>query len=213
MYRPAPKKLAALQKKMDARLAQLETELTVPPEFASLNTVCRVFGAPQLRPVAHSKARAVADPEALTGHAVVSDFHKSVPFERPSTRVFSFYDYTTRNNVIATAVPEDEKYHWYRIPKVRLSQNCIFTAHLWMIQLDLSQGWEFPHAGDPTINDADLYFRAKFTGPALVKGSTLPNAVRVDCVVLVRLPAAEPKLPDRGKQIVPPPAKKKAKTR
>ena len=213
MYRPAPKKLAASQKKLDARLAQLEAELTVPKEFAALNTVCRVFGAPHLRRVAHSRARAVADPEALTGQAVVSDFHKSASFERPTTRVFSFYDFTIRKNDNVTAVPEDEKYHWYRIPKVRLSQNCIFTAHLWMIQLDLSQGWEFPHAGDPAINDADLYFRAKFTGPAFVKGSAQPNAVRVDCVVLVRLPAPEPELPDRGKQIVPAPAKKKPKKR
>lgn len=55
---------------------------------------------------------------------------------------------------------------------------------MWLIQVDLSFAWEFPHAGNPQINDYDLHFRAKFTGPAFVANSKAKDAIYIDCVVL-----------------------------
>ena len=162
----------------------LDANLTVPEKFAGISG-CKVYAWPHIKRVAHSKARAVADADALTGKAVLSDFHKSRKFSHPSTRVFSCYDYTSRKNVSFQAAPSDEAYHWYKIPDVRVSENSIFTAHLWMIQLQLVQAWEFPHRGDLRVNDYDVHFRAKFTGPAYVKGSQKKNAIYLDCVVLV----------------------------
>ena len=183
-FKFSPRHTEKLQKRLNNKLAMLDANLTVPEKFAGISG-CKVYAWPHIKRVAHSKARAVADADALTGKAVLSDFHKSRKFSHPSTRVFSCYDYTSRKNVSFQAAPSDEAYHWYKIPDVRVSENSIFTAHLWMIQLQLVQAWEFPHRGDLRVNDYDVHFRAKFTGPAYVKGSQKKNAIYLDCVVLV----------------------------
>ena len=179
----APRKLAVQKKQLAKRLAPLTANLTIPSKFAGIAGV-KIFAYPHQRRVAHSKARAVKDADSLTGQALLSDFHKSRKFTHPGVKNFSCYDYETKRNFPYTVNPPDEKYHWYTIKNVRISRNSIFTAHLWMIQIDLSQAWEFPHAGKPEVNDYNVHFRAKFTGKAFFRQSILPDAVSVDCVVL-----------------------------
>ena len=183
-FQPTPQKLALWQQRLDSKLAPLEARLTVPEQFAGI-AGCKVFAWPHQKPVAHSKCRPVKDPEALAGQALLSDFHKSHPFGTPQSRVFTCYDYSEKNSVTFTAEPQDEQYHWYAIPHFRVTRNSIFTAHLWMLQVDLSQAWEFPHAGRPEVNDYTVHFRAKFTGPAFFPGSTLANGIYVDTIVLI----------------------------
>lgn len=179
----APRKLAAQQKKLVKKLAPLSANLTAPEKFRDIPGV-KVFAHPHQRRVAHSKTRAVQDADSLSGQALISDFHKSRKFTHRAVKNFSCYDYETKKNIQYTVTPEDENYHWYTIKNVRISRNTIFTAHLWMIQIDLSQAWEFPHAGKPEVNDYDLHFRAKFTGRAFFSDSEKSDAVYVDCVVL-----------------------------
>ncbi|MBQ4328814.1 MAG: DUF4838 domain-containing protein [Lentisphaeria bacterium] len=184
VWQMSPRKLAAQKKRLTQKLAPLCANLTVPEKFAGVAGV-KVFAHPHQRRVAHSKARAVKDAKSLTGEAVMSDFHKSRKFTHRGVKNFSFYDYETKKGIQYTATPVDEEYHWHTIKNVRVSRNSIFTAHLWMIQIDLSQAWEFPHAGKPEVNDYDIHFRAKFTGKSFFSDSTRPDAVYVDCVVLV----------------------------
>lgn len=178
------KYLESNQKKLAAKLMQLEANLAVPGKFAGI-AGCRVFAWPHQKRVAHSRAIPVEDKEALSGRAVRSNFHKSRKFSDIRTRSFTFYDFETKHSIALNVDPADEEYHWYTIKNVRVSKNSIFTAHLWMTQIDLSQAWEFPHAGKPEVNDYDLHFRAKFTGPSYFPGSTQEDAVWVDSVVLV----------------------------
>ena len=178
------RKLAAQQKKLSAKLRQLDANLAIPEKFAGI-AGCRVFAWPHQKRVAHSKARPVEDKDALAGKSVMSNFHKSRKFSDRRTRSFTFYDYEQKRSIALNVDPVDEEYHWYTIKKVRVSKNSIFTAHLWMTQIDLSQAWEFPHAGREEVNDYDLHFRAKFTGPSFFPGSAKEDAVWVDLVVLV----------------------------
>ena len=184
MWNIAPRKFNAQKKRLEKTLAPLNANLTVPAKFAGIAGT-KVFASPHQRRVAHSKARAVKDPDSLTGEAILSDFHKSRKFTHPGVKNFSFYDYETKKSVQYTVNPADENYHWYTIKNIRVSRNSIFTAHLWMTQIDLSQAWEFPHAGKPEVNDYDLHFRAKFTGKSFFPDSQSNDAISVDCVVLV----------------------------
>ncbi len=179
----SPRRFAAQKKRLAKKLAPLGANLTIPEKFAGIAGV-KIFAHPHQRRVAHSKARAVKDAASLTGEAVLSDFHKSRKFTHPGVKNFSFYDYETKKNIQYTVNPVDEEYHWYTIKNIRVSRNSIFTAHLWLIQIDLSQAWDFPHAGKPEVNDYDLHFRAKFTGKSFFPDSKKNDAILLDCVVL-----------------------------
>lgn len=179
------RKSGIVQRGLNRRLELLSADLPLPEQFKKYSRH-HVFGYTHLKTVAHSRSRVAADPDALAGKAAVSEFHKSIPFTDPRCKLFSVYDYVNKKNFQVKADIKDEKYHWYTIKNVEISNNTIFTAHLWMTQLNLSQAWEFPHTGDRRVNTYDVHFRAKFTGPAFVKDSKSPNAVYVDLVVLTR---------------------------
>jgi hypothetical protein len=84
-------------------------------------------------------------------------------------------------------VPQDEKYHWFRIPgAIELKPVSDFWAHGWAIQASTNH-WFTLTNGDPLDNTYDqVWFSAKFTGPAYVKGSTKENAIFVDMAVITR---------------------------
>jgi hypothetical protein len=84
-------------------------------------------------------------------------------------------------------VYQDEKYHWYRLPgSVVLSEKNIFWGQGWAVQARADQ-WFTLTNGDPKDNTWDqIWFSAKFTGPAYVPGSKKENAIWVDMMVLVR---------------------------
>ncbi|MBR2508341.1 MAG: DUF4838 domain-containing protein [Lentisphaeria bacterium] len=92
-----------------------------------------------------------------------------------------------RVETVLRQVPTDEKYHWYRIPgKIELKSNSYFWGHSWAIQARTAH-WYFLTDGNPLDNTWDqVWFHAKFTGPAYVPGSTKDNAVYVDMAVIVR---------------------------
>ena len=84
-------------------------------------------------------------------------------------------------------VPQDAKYHWYRIPgTLELRSLSYFWGQGWAIQANTSHLYTLTD-GNPLDNTWDeIWFSAKFTGPAYVKGSTKENAIWVDMAVLVR---------------------------
>jgi len=86
-------------------------------------------------------------------------------------------------------VPPDEKYHWYRMPgKLELKGISYFWGHAWAVQASTAHLYQLTD-GNPLDNTWDeVWFSAKFTGPAYVKGSKKENAIFVDMAVLVRYP-------------------------
>ena len=90
-------------------------------------------------------------------------------------------------SLVLKKVPQDEKYHWYRIPgKIVLDTKSNFWGHGWGINARTNHWYTLTY-GDLKDNTWEqIWFSAKFTGPAYVKGSTKENAIYVDTVVAVR---------------------------
>ena len=83
-------------------------------------------------------------------------------------------------------VPQDEKYHWYRIPgTLDMKSLSYFWGHSWGLQMNISHVYT-PTDGVHDMNKWQGWVRAKFTGPAYVPGSKQENAIWVDIVVLTR---------------------------
>ena len=83
-------------------------------------------------------------------------------------------------------IPTDEKYHWYRMPKiVTLGESSYFWGMYWYLDMNISSAYQVDD-GNSNENDWACWFSAKFTGPAYVPGSKKPNAVSVDTVVMVK---------------------------
>lgn len=94
------------------------------------------------------------------------------------------------------SAPADEQYHWYRIGRYSLGKSTgvygssMFMHHPWSMRVNLhalhtlADGIERGSKDDP--NRYDVYLSLKITGPAYVPGSTKPNAIWVDRVILVR---------------------------
>ena len=92
-----------------------------------------------------------------------------------------------RVETILRQIPTDEKYHWYRIPgTIELRSNPYFWGQAWAFNARTAH-WYFLTDGNPLDNTWDqVWFHAKFTGPAYVPGSTKENAVYIDMAVIVR---------------------------
>ncbi len=147
-------------------------------------------GVPQLG------SKRVNDPESLVGSALKSANPKSeyhgVDKLLPGKHGFRTTEFVFNTNpgsarTLLHQVYQDEKYHWYRIPgSVVLSDKNTFWGHAWAVQ-GRANHWYTLTNGDPRDNTWDqIWFSAKFTGPAYVKGSTKENAVYVDMVAGVR---------------------------
>jgi len=136
------------------------------------------------------------DPDSAQGKAVKSAhpdplFHginKIMP-GKYKFRTTGFYMSSggKKAGIVLDKVPQDEKYHWYRIPgSIVLDTRSNFWGHGWGINAR-TNFWYTLTYGDPRDNTWDqIWFSAKFTGPAYVPGSQKENAVWVDLVVLTR---------------------------
>ena len=90
-------------------------------------------------------------------------------------------------SLLLKKVPQDEKYHWFRLPgKIELKHKSGFWGHGWAVQANTTHLYMLTD-GTPADNTWDeVWFSAKFTGPAYVPGSKKENAVFVDMLVLTR---------------------------
>ncbi len=85
-------------------------------------------------------------------------------------------------------VPQDGKFHLFRIGRVNVRKNTM----VWALEgklLGVNVGrLAVPRSGDPKANEWEAYISLKFEGPAYVKGSTKPNRVLMDRVLMVKPP-------------------------
>ena len=143
-------------------------------------------------------AKVVNDPDSITGKAVKSadprperhGINKLIDKKHNffSTQfVLGNHRAPGQVKVYLKEVAQDEKYHWYRIPgTIELRAVSDFWGHGWAIQAPANRFFLLT-TGDPADNTWDqVWFSAKFTGPAYVPGSKKENAIFVDMTVLTR---------------------------
>ena len=158
----------------------------------------RMIAYPHFRGVVNLGSEVVDDPDSATGKALKSankepayhGVNKMLPGpDKFKTTHFQLGNHKAEGRVslTLTEVPQDEKYHWFRMPgKIELRQKSYFWGQGWAIQADTSH-WYMLTDGSPEDNTWDeIWFSAKFTGPAYVKDSKKENAIYVDMVAAIR---------------------------
>ncbi len=172
-----------LRQQFDRKFEVLVANLVPPEPFRSIEPRY-VFGYPhQHDPGAEYQCSVADDPDSIPGKTLLSVHPNQVPGDG---NLFGTYDFAVKGGEELEVAPTDEQYHWYRISDVMLGSNCIFTAHRWHLQINLSQAYAIPNAENSEDNCWDLWFHARFTGPVWVAGSISPNTISVDMVVLAR---------------------------
>ncbi|MBQ7206173.1 MAG: DUF4838 domain-containing protein [Lentisphaeria bacterium] len=169
----------------------------LPPRFKDIPTFdLRVATFADFHPSRGIRSMIVDDPDSPQGRAVKSahpdpachGVNKIMPGKhRFRTTGFYMSSGGKKIGLVLKKVPQDEKYHWYRIPgKIVLDVKSNFWGHGWGINARVNHWYKLTY-GDPKDNTWEqIWFSAKFTGPAYVSGSKKDNAIYVDTVVAVR---------------------------
>lgn len=158
----------------------------------------RMIAYPHFRNVSPLGSAVVDDPDSITGKALKSshpdEAYHGVDKLLPGVHKFrtTFFQWGNHNSpgrvkLRLKKVPQDEKYHWFRMPgKIELKPVSHFWGQGWAIQASTSHLFMLTD-GNPLDNTWDqVWFSAKFTGPAYVPGSKKENAIFVDMAVLTR---------------------------
>jgi hypothetical protein len=100
---------------------------------------------------------------------------------------FGIYSSSDKRNAstIRTDVPQDEKYHWYKINAFDFGPNTSLWGFYWYASVNLSFAYTAAD-GLPGYNIWETWISVKYAGPAYVKGSTQKNGVFLDSVILVK---------------------------
>ena len=136
----------------------------------------------------------VKDPESPTGSAC--KLNASRPGIHSGRMEFAIYDWIgkkllLRKNIARKDLPQDEKYHWYKVGKSKLTARTQLIFHPSWALLQRCGNAVF----DPLEPDAEYEFYAsvKVTGPAYVDGSKKDNAVYLDRVIFLECPRVQPR--------------------
>ena len=134
---------------------------------------------------------AVDDADAASGRAMAlrkhpqgKDLHSGTAF---NMGIYCDVNKKTLANwqLAKTAIPQDEKYHFYRIGKAQASKALVIYGHKsWAMQQKFTN---LVDEKDPRGNLVEVYASVKFTGPAYVKGSKLENGIFVDRIIFTRI--------------------------
>ena len=191
--------LTRIMKDFEEAFKMADMNLRRPEKFKGVpDEHFRMIAYPHFSKKIRSNSYVVDDPDSIQGKALCSanpdpsrhGVAKMLPGKFRTT-FFRWGNHRMPGAVQLTIreVPQDEKYHWYRMPgKLELKGTSYFWGHGWAIQAASGHLYKLTD-GDPRDNTWDeVWFSAKFTGPAYVKGSTKKNAIWVDMAVLVRHP-------------------------
>ncbi len=183
-------------KRFEKDTAGMLLEIPTPERFKNCKTILK-FAWPSMVESTHYKVYLEPDPDSAMGKALVTrgmpgseaaQHDLSKPFAGGlfpnSWGIYTYYDQSSAE-LIRTDVPQDEKYHWYKIRAWEFRPNSFLWGFYWYMQVDLSSAWTNAD-GLPGFNTWETWFSAKYTGPAYVKGSTQKNGVFIDQVILVK---------------------------
>lgn len=166
--------------------------LPIPPEVKG--EYIFDFKAHQMY-VDNKRTKKVKDPDSVTGMAVLipdrPDFmfngKKTAHHKQPVT--FGIYNSHTKQRMWGPQralkgkeIPQDEKYHLYRIGKWFLVTGSRIWVH-WTWHFQFHPRFAFTATQD-YMNE--VFISMKLTGPAYVKGSKKPNAIYIDRILIAR---------------------------
>ncbi|MDD5598129.1 MAG: DUF4838 domain-containing protein, partial [Victivallaceae bacterium] len=193
-----PRNLEKLKIDFEAAFRPMITKLSTPERFKAIPAKdVKVFGQIHAR----RSGRKVEDSDSPTGLTVRSrldddSLHgvdaKISNFPCTAFGVSNYENDIGGQQIKITEIPADEKYHWYRISDVIIGSRTVFWGHYWYISYDLSMAYTPNSPAEK--NTYDVWFSAKFTGPAYVPDSKKENAIFVDQVVMVRSKTEKGKL-------------------
>lgn len=175
-------KVQATVAKMEEKYAALASKknLPLPEQFKGMDIVADLAW-PDFTPTHGGRAKIVADPEAALGKTEkFARDNVNAPFE------YGFYDATSKKTtkvlVPAEKIVQDEKYHWYELEPVTVTQNCyVYADKSWWIQHGLSHLYQ--EGGN---NAYRVFFSFKLLGPGFVAGAKTEPAVCLDRILIVR---------------------------
>ena len=134
-------------------------------------------------------ARIREDPDSETGHGLVwklgksNDHHLKLPI---SCGVYdSVFKSAQSFKITAAMAMADENYHWIKLGRCYVGPNGLFwMPGDWTMSFRLGDFYCNPEGLSINPNWYDIYLSLKLTGPAYVSGSTKPNGIWVDRLVL-----------------------------
>ena len=185
-------------------LSFTKLDLPVPEQFKNRGEV-RILGWPQLK-----WAKGVGypgqfadDPDSVTGKAMKTPpvrtrrngtNHHSLTKPGYGKRMYStgvgIFDFNTdigTGTDLRKRIFKDEKYHWYKVGRYKVTQGAFVWTFYWNCQCPLESVWQADDGMEVlNLNDWEIWVSLKFTGPAYVEKSKLENCIYWDQTLLVR---------------------------
>ena len=174
-------------------MSAVENRIPVPEKFKSLPAdQLFIVGYPFYRVTSPQYMKNAAEPDTISGrtfriieHDQKTHLIETAPVWR-DPRFFGIHNFDikgTAGSVHIGRIPQDEKYHWYCIRHAKIGSRTWFWGMKWMLSFDISHAYILAD-GNKEINTRDVWFNAKYEGPAYVKGSKKKNALCVELVVV-----------------------------
>ena len=153
----------------------------------------RVYDCRAARPIPKLNSEVVADAESATGKALRTygpagakhGFNVREKGLQPSTK-FCIGGAKGDSMIVISGIEDNfENYHWFRIKNpVQITEKSYFWGFNWALQFH-PRGLYNPK-GSAEDNTWEIWFSAKFTGPAYKPGSAQKNAIWIDRLVFVK---------------------------
>jgi hypothetical protein len=201
--------LAERQKKdkeqLEKDIAGMLLDIPVPEHLKQCKNI-RMFAWPQMSDGYDGSSKIEADPDSEVGKALVcrkaghdlrkqkkdNESDEEHDYTKPFAgglypNSFGIYSQNDKRSAatIKTDVPQDEKYHWYKINAFDFGPNTFLWGFYWYASVNLNSAFAAAD-GIPGYNVWETWISVKYTGPAYVKGSTQKNGVFLDRVILVK---------------------------
>lgn len=180
----------------EERFKGVALQMPIPEKFKDVPAEnLRVIGYPLFKSKAAYGASIVNDPDSVGGKVLCgsgkSDDYNGVDKIIEDSGKYKFrttYFEASGASLRLREVPQDEQYHWFKMEGKTLIRPTggSFWGQGWAIHADLDKFYVLTNGDDADNTWDETWFRAKFTGPAYVPGSTKKNAIYIDVVVLKR---------------------------
>ena len=180
-----------LREALESELALYRNAPVLPEQFRDLPPGSVVdFTWPKFTPY---RTEIRPDADAAGGKALrLTDTSPEAHKGKPAFGVYDFTRKVSGPTLSITEVPQDGKYHLYKLGRFRVTPGVKLWGHgSWVMTCDLSPAFA-PADGVPEANVWDIYVSAKFAGTAYIAGSAEPNGYWMDRVLLVKPQPGKP---------------------
>ncbi|MBQ7650368.1 MAG: DUF4838 domain-containing protein, partial [Victivallales bacterium] len=182
--------------KFEERFSALAVQIPVPEQFKGIpRERIRFLSYANFKEKPEYGARIVDDADATLGRAMRGahpspDYHgvNKVIVATGKHRFKTTFFSVSGAKLTLSEVPQDEEYHWYKMDGKAVFKPDAesFWTQGWAIHATTTHLYVLTNGNDADNTWDEVWFRAKFTGPAYVPASTKQNAMYIDLVVFTR---------------------------